>query len=54
LPQYLPDSLQVGLDSIGRPSGEAWLTFSSPEEALRAVRDLNRQVFIIEGFKKKI
>ena len=22
--QYLPDSLQIGLDSLGRPSGEAW------------------------------
>ena len=40
--QYLPDSLQIGLDSLGRPSGEAWLTFVTPAEALRAVRDLNR------------
>lgn len=40
--QYLPDSLQIGLDSLGRPSGEAWLTFVNPQEALRAVRDLNR------------
>jgi len=40
--QYLPDSLQIGLDSLGRPSGEAWLTFVNPPEALRAVRDLNR------------
>ncbi len=30
--QYMPDSLQIGLDSAGRPSGEAWLTFNSPEE----------------------
>ena len=41
--QYLPDSLQIGLDSLGRPSGEAWLTFVSAEEAMRAVRGLNRQ-----------
>ncbi|GIL80509.1 hypothetical protein Vretifemale_9703 [Volvox reticuliferus] len=39
---YLPDTLQIGLDQLGRPSGEAWLSFSSPQEALRAVRDLNR------------
>ena len=36
----------MGLDSLGRPSGEAWLTFVTPEEALRAVRDLNRKVFL--------
>jgi heterogeneous nuclear ribonucleoprotein F/H len=41
--QFLPDTLQIGLDQLGRPSGEAWLSFSSPAEALRAVRDLNRQ-----------
>lgn len=29
--QYLPDSLQIGLDSLGRPSGEAWLTFINPQ-----------------------
>ncbi|KIZ06356.1 hypothetical protein MNEG_1601 [Monoraphidium neglectum] len=36
------DSLQLGVDALGRPSGEAWLTFSSCEEALRAVRERNR------------
>ncbi|GAX83407.1 hypothetical protein CEUSTIGMA_g10832.t1 [Chlamydomonas eustigma] len=41
--RYLPDSLQIGLDSLGRPSGEAWLSFLSPEETMRAVQDLNRQ-----------
>ncbi|KAL6763408.1 hypothetical protein V8C86DRAFT_3012807 [Haematococcus lacustris] len=41
--QYLPDSLQIGLDTIGRPSGEAWLSFSSPQEAMRSVKELNRQ-----------
>lgn len=40
--QYLPDSLQIGLDSLGRPNGEAWLTFVNPSEALRAVCNLNR------------
>lgn len=39
---YIPDSLQIGLDQLGRPSGEAWLTFVNVQEALRAVRDLNR------------
>lgn len=39
---YLPDTLQIGLDQLSRPSGEAWLSFASPQEALRAVRDLNR------------
>jgi heterogeneous nuclear ribonucleoprotein F/H len=39
---YLPDSLQIGLDQLGRPSGEAWLNFVSPQEAMRSVRDLNR------------
>ncbi|KAG2452074.1 hypothetical protein HYH02_003110 [Chlamydomonas schloesseri] len=39
---FLPDTLQIGLDQLGRPSGEAWLSFTSPQEALRAVRDLNR------------
>ncbi len=41
--QFLPDSLQLGLDSAGRPSGEAWLSFVSPGEAQRAVQDLNRR-----------
>mmetsp|Transcript_28108 Transcript_28108/g.75907 ORF Transcript_28108/g.75907 Transcript_28108/m.75907 type:complete len:391 (+) Transcript_28108:35-1207(+) len=40
--QYLPDSLQIGLDSLGRPSGEAWLSFINANEALKSVRDLNR------------
>lgn len=39
---FIPDSLQIGLDQLGRPSGEAWLSFVSAQEALRAVRDLNR------------
>lgn len=36
------ESLQLGVDALGRPSGEAWLTFTSSEEALRAVRERNR------------
>jgi len=38
----IADSLQLGVDALGRPSGEAWLTFGSGEEALRAVRERNR------------
>jgi hypothetical protein len=38
----LAESLQMGLDALGRPSGEAWLSFGSHEEALRAVRERNR------------
>eukprot|EP00198_Chlamydomonas_reinhardtii_P002932 XP_001692268.1 predicted protein [Chlamydomonas reinhardtii] len=33
---FLPDTLQIGLDQLGRPSGEAWLSFTNPQEALRA------------------
>ncbi len=39
--QFLSDSLQLGLDSAGRPSGEAWIRFVSPGEAQRAVQDLH-------------
>jgi heterogeneous nuclear ribonucleoprotein F/H/epithelial splicing regulatory protein 1/2 len=38
----IAESLQLGVDVLGRPSGEAWLTFSSSDEALRAVRERNR------------
>jgi hypothetical protein len=38
----IAESLQLGVDALGRPSGEAWLTFSSSDEALRAVRKRNR------------
>eukprot|EP00879_Flechtneria_rotunda_P015594 GHRR01016309.1.p1 GENE.GHRR01016309.1~~GHRR01016309.1.p1 ORF type:complete len:194 (+),score=47.29 GHRR01016309.1:267-848(+) len=38
----IAESLQLGVDALGRPSGEAWLTFTSSEEALRAVRERNR------------
>jgi hypothetical protein len=39
---YLAASLQLGVDALGRPSGEAWLSFTTPGEALRAVRERNR------------
>ena len=39
----VPDTLQLGSDSLGRPSGEGWLTFATPEEAERAARERNRQ-----------
>jgi hypothetical protein len=38
----IAESLQLGVDALGRPSGEAWLTFASSDEALRAVRERNR------------
>ncbi|KAG1672723.1 hypothetical protein FOA52_005201 [Chlamydomonas sp. UWO 241] len=44
--QYLPDSMQIGLDSVNRPSGESWLTFATPAEAARAVTDLNRHYLV--------
>jgi hypothetical protein len=39
----VPDTLQMGSDAMGRPSGEGWLSFCSPEEAERAARERNRQ-----------
>ncbi|CAD7704001.1 unnamed protein product, partial [Ostreobium quekettii] len=39
--EFIPDSLHIGVDRMGRPSGEGWLTFSSSIEARRAVRDKN-------------
>lgn len=38
----IAESLQLGVDALGRPSGEAWLTFATSDEALRAVRERNR------------
>jgi hypothetical protein len=40
--EIIAESLQLGVDALGRPSGEAWLTFGGSEEALRAVRERNR------------
>lgn len=31
--QVLPETLHLGTDNLGRPSGEGWITFSSQEEA---------------------
>lgn len=39
----VPDTLHMGSDAMGRPSGEGWLSFSSEEEAARAARERNRQ-----------
>jgi len=39
----VPSSLQMGTDASGRSSGEAWITFSTPEEAARAVQERNRE-----------
>ena len=38
----IADSLRLGTDSMGRPSGEGWLSFGSEEEAARAARDRNK------------
>ena len=38
----LRDTLFLGTDGRGRPSGEGWLTFETPEEALRCARERNR------------
>ena len=37
------DTLRLGSDAHGRPSGEGWLSFGSEEEAARAARERNRQ-----------
>jgi len=39
----LPESLHMGSDAHGRPSGEGWLSFGSEEEAARACSTRNRQ-----------
>lgn len=38
----VPETLQFGWDRYGRPSGEAWIAFQSPEEAQRALRERHR------------
>lgn len=40
---FIPTSVQIDKDTHGRSSGEGWITFISPEEARRAVREKNRQ-----------
>jgi hypothetical protein len=39
----MPETLHIGSDAMGRPSGEGWLAFATPEEAERAARERNRQ-----------
>ena len=39
----LKDTITLGTTSDGRPSGEAWVAFASPEEATRAIRQMNRE-----------
>ena len=39
----IPQSVQLGTNSDGRSSGEAWVTFGSPEESQRAIFEKNRQ-----------
>eukprot|EP00276_Gloeochaete_wittrockiana_P004971 CAMPEP_0184647442 /NCGR_PEP_ID=MMETSP0308-20130426/4378_1 /TAXON_ID=38269 /ORGANISM="Gloeochaete witrockiana, Strain SAG 46.84" /LENGTH=557 /DNA_ID=CAMNT_0027078411 /DNA_START=122 /DNA_END=1795 /DNA_ORIENTATION=- len=38
----LPDTVRLGFDPDGRASGDAWLSFVTPEEAQRGVREKNR------------
>ena len=40
---FIPTSVQIDKDTSGRSSGEGWITFVSPDEARRAVREKNRQ-----------
>lgn len=40
---FIPTSVQIDKDTTGRSSGEGWITFVSPDEARRAVRERNRQ-----------
>mmetsp|Transcript_8716 Transcript_8716/g.28688 ORF Transcript_8716/g.28688 Transcript_8716/m.28688 type:complete len:294 (-) Transcript_8716:182-1063(-) len=41
--QFVPGSLTLGQDNLGRPSGEGWIIFVSAEEAERAQRERNRE-----------
>lgn len=41
--KFIPTSVQIDKDTSGRSSGEGWITFNSPDEARRAVRERNRQ-----------
>eukprot|EP01086_Lenisia_limosa_P005597 TRINITY_DN2270_c0_g1_i1.p1 TRINITY_DN2270_c0_g1~~TRINITY_DN2270_c0_g1_i1.p1 ORF type:complete len:414 (-),score=44.14 TRINITY_DN2270_c0_g1_i1:148-1389(-) len=37
------DSVEIGMDESGRPSGMAWITMKTPSEAVRAKQNLHRQ-----------
>lgn len=39
----IPDTINFGWDRMGRPSGEAWISFRTAEEAERAANNLNKQ-----------
>lgn len=39
----ISNSIHIGQDNSGRPSGEGWVTFQNQEAAKRAVREKNRQ-----------
>ena len=41
--EVAPDTLHLGSDAQGRPSGEGWLSFTTEEEAARAARERHRQ-----------
>eukprot|EP00163_Fabomonas_tropica_P011333 TRINITY_DN21_c2_g1_i1.p1 TRINITY_DN21_c2_g1~~TRINITY_DN21_c2_g1_i1.p1 ORF type:complete len:518 (-),score=131.16 TRINITY_DN21_c2_g1_i1:1419-2972(-) len=40
--ETIPESVQFGQDYSGRSNGEAWVTFTSQEEALRAQKERDR------------
>lgn len=37
------DSVRIGVDGSGRPTGDGWITFANHEEAKRAVRERNKK-----------
>jgi len=42
--QVMPESVRMGQNQSGRANGEAWVVFSSPAEAQRAVAEKNREM----------
>lgn len=40
--ESIPETINFGMDRMRRPSGEAWISFRSPEEAERAAANLNK------------
>ena len=40
---FIPESCRIGADGTGRPSGDAWISFATVEEASRAVMQKNKQ-----------
>jgi len=39
---FHPELIQFGMGADGRPNGECWCTFVSPEEAQRAIISRNK------------